>query len=182
MDAALLAFVMRALALAIGLVLVAGAVEKLRDLGGFRAAVAEYRLLPQALTGAFALALPLAEALAGVALLVEPARLAGAWLGAGVVAIATLGVAINVMRGRVDIDCGCGGVEGRQRLSWALVARNGVLCALLAASAQVAAPAPRGLVAGTTLVVAAVAFFALFAAASQLAANRPLLRELAGRS
>ena len=91
------------------------------------------------------------------------------------------GIAVNVARGRTDIDCGCGGVEGRQRLSWSLVARNLVLVALLGCAAQVAAPPLPGIASGATLAMAALAFFALFAAASQLAAQRPLLNELAKR-
>jgi hypothetical protein len=81
----------------------------------------------------------------------------------------------------VDIDCGCGGVEGRQRVSWALVARNAVLVALLCVGAVVDSPPDVGATLGATLVVSALAFVALFAAASQLVANRPLLNELANR-
>lgn len=181
MGAALLAFALRALALAIGLVLIAGAFDKLRDWQAFRAAVANYRVVPSLLVGAAALALPLAEVIAGVALLVDALRIAGAWLGVAVIGIATVGVAVNVLRGRTHIDCGCGGVEGRQRLSWALVTRNVVLVALLALGAQVPAPIVTGLAGNATLAIAALAFFALFAAASQLVANRPLLTELASR-
>lgn len=181
MGAALPAFALRALALAIGLVLITGAFDKLRDWNAFRAAVADYRLLPSALVGTVALALPLAEAIAGAALLVDGSRIVGAWVGVAVIGLATAGVAANVARGRTHIDCGCGGVEGRQRLSWALVARNVVLVALLALGTQVAVPAMAGFAGGATLVIAALAFFALFAAASQIVANRPLLTDLASR-
>jgi methylamine utilization protein MauE len=160
-----LAFASRALSIAIGLVLVAAAFDKLRDWPAFRAAVANYRLLPSTLVVPFSLILPLVEAAAGIGLLVE----------------ATLGIATNVVRGRVDIDCGCGGVEGRQRLSWALVMRNAVLVVLLGVGAAVDSPPLFEATLGVTLVVSALAFVALFAAASQLVANRPLLNELANR-
>ena len=181
MGAPVLSFALRALALAIGLVLIAGVLDKLRDWPAFRAAVANYRVLPSRFVALAAIGLPLAEAAAGAALLVDASRIVGAWLGAGVIGVATAGIAVNVARGRTDIDCGCGGVEGRQRLSWLLVARNLVLVALLGCAAQVAAPPLRGIASGATLAMAALAFFALFAAASQLAAQRPLLNELAKR-
>jgi methylamine utilization protein MauE len=182
MGAALLDFVLRALAVAIGLVLIAGAFDKLRDWQAFRAALAGYRLLPSVFVEATAVALPLAEAVAGAALLVDASRIVGAWLGIAVIGFATAGVAINVARGRTHIDCGCGGVEGRQRLSWALVVRNLVLAALLALGARVPVLDVAGSLGGATLVLAALAFFALFAAASQLVANRQLLTELVNRS
>jgi hypothetical protein len=53
---------------------------------------------------------------------------------------------------------------------------------LLGAGAAVDSPSHVGATLGATLVVSALAFFALFAAASELVANRPLLNELANRS
>ena len=44
------------------------------------------------------------------------------------------GIGINLMRGRLDVDCGCNGPAGRQLLSVPLVVRNGAL--ILAPSAQ----------------------------------------------
>jgi hypothetical protein len=176
-----LAFASRALSIAIGLVLVAAAFDKLRDWPAFRAAVANYRLLPSTIVVPFSLILPLVEAAAGIGLLVEASRVVAAWVGAAAIGVATLGIATNVVRGRVDIDCGCGGVEGRQRLSWALVMRNAVLVVLLGVGAAVDSPPLFEATLGVTLVVSALAFVALFAAASQLVANRPLLNELANR-
>ncbi|HET6803163.1 MAG TPA: MauE/DoxX family redox-associated membrane protein, partial [Casimicrobiaceae bacterium] len=115
--------VLRAFALAAALVLVAAALQKLRDWPSFRAAVADYRLLPDAFTVPVALAVPAAELLAGVALMVEPLRILGAGLASVVIGTSTAAVAINMLRGRTHIDCGCGGIEGRQPLSWALVVR-----------------------------------------------------------
>jgi hypothetical protein len=49
-------------------------------------------------------------------------------------------MAINIQRGRDQIDCGCGESFLRQTLNWALVARNGVLAALLVPSLAMTAP------------------------------------------
>jgi hypothetical protein len=179
MNAALataMALFLRASALAIGIVLLAAAFHKLRAWGAFRASVEGYRLLPDAPAVAVAALLPVLEALAGVALIVDGLRIAGAWLGFATIGVATAAVAINVVRGRTTIACGCGGLDGEQRLSWPLVARNGILLALLAAGASVALP-PAGVATQATLAMAALALVALYAAASQLLANQPRLAE-----
>jgi hypothetical protein len=174
--------VLRAFALVTALVLVAAALQKLRDWPSFRAVVADYRLLPDALVVPGALAVAAAELLAGVALAVEPLRVPGAWLGSAVIGASTAAVAVNMLRGRTHIDCGCGGIEGRQPLSWALVVRNLVLVAGLVAGTAVTAPLPAGALAYSTLAAATLAGLALYAAASQLIANRPLLAQLIERT
>lgn len=163
---------------ALAVILVLGAWQKLRDLAVFEASVELYRLLPESLVPLFARLFPVAEAMAGIALLFDATRTAGFVLGVLVLGAATAGVAINVARGHTDIDCGCGGAEGHTRLSWALVARNGVLLALLALGAQ--AGSDRSLVwidylsvAGGTLML-----LTLYAAANQLLANHPNLAQM----
>ncbi|HET7608112.1 MAG TPA: MauE/DoxX family redox-associated membrane protein, partial [Gammaproteobacteria bacterium] len=83
MDAALdaaAALLFRASALAIGIVLLAAAFHKLRDFAAFRASIEGYRLLPGAQVVVVAALMPVLEALAGVALIVDGLRVAGAWL------------------------------------------------------------------------------------------------------
>jgi hypothetical protein len=180
-DAAIALFI-RAFALAVGLVLLVAAFHKLRGWAEFRVAVANYRLLPDALVVPVAVALPALEAMAGVGLLVDGLRVAGAALAITAVGSATAAVAINVSRGRTDVDCGCGGIEGHQRLSWGLVARNALLLAGLVASTLAGPAQPLTPVAYTTLAAAALALVALYAAASELLANRSLLVDLTSRS
>jgi Methylamine utilisation protein MauE len=45
-------------------------------------------------------------------------------------------MAINLMRGRTYIDCGCFDASLRQPLRWSLVVRNALLVLLLAIAAQ----------------------------------------------
>ena len=180
MDSALDAatdLLLRASGLAIGIVLLAAAFHKLRGFAAFRASVEGYRLLPDAPAAVVAAVLPVLEALAGVALIVDGLRVAGAWLAFATIGVATAAVAINVARGRTTIACGCGGLDGEQRLSWALVARNAVLLAVLAAG-TFGTWAPAGVAAQATLAAAALALVALYAVASQLLANQPRLAEL----
>jgi hypothetical protein len=171
-----------ALAAGAALVLLTGALQKVRDWQDFRAALAAYRLLPEVLVVPAALALPALELIAGLALLAVPYRSAGALLTVALLATVTAAVAINLLRGRADIDCGCGGAEGRQRLSWGLVVRNLLLMAAVGVGAQASAPRALGAIDYATLAFASLAFYGLYACASQLLANRPLLSELRSRA
>ncbi|MBJ6950286.1 hypothetical protein JG666_23760, partial [Vibrio cholerae] len=36
----------------------------------------------------------------------------------------SVAISINLLRGRKEISCGCGGVLGNHKLSWMLVVRN----------------------------------------------------------
>jgi hypothetical protein len=118
---------------ALALILLSSAVAKLRARHDFALAVEAYELLPERLVPSFVLLYPVVELLAGLLLLPPATRPFGAVLGAAVVVAATGGVALNLLRGREVLDCGCGGLSGRQPISWWLVARNAVLTAALLA-------------------------------------------------
>jgi len=164
----------------LAIVFLGGAWQKLRDLDGFAMAVEQYRLLPTSWALPAAWGILAAEAVAGLLLLPLATRIAGAALALAVLAAVTLAVAINLLRGRHAIDCGCGGPEGGQHLSWGLVLRNVLLG--LAAVLSLAAEAPRELVwlDGLTLVAGTLALYGIYAAANQLMANRPRLLNLKG--
>ena len=164
----------------LAIVFLGGAWQKLRDLAALAGAVEQYRLLPDAWAAGAARTLLAAEFAAGLLLLPLPTRGAGALLAALLLAAVTLAVAINLLRGRRAIDCGCGGAEGGQHLSWGLVLRNALLG--LAAVLAAAAETPRELVwlDGLTVVAGTLAFYGLYAAANQLLANRPRLLQLKG--
>ncbi|MFM9937308.1 MAG: MauE/DoxX family redox-associated membrane protein [Novosphingobium sp.] len=119
-----------AAAMAVGMVFVQAGLSKLRHRELLTGVVANYRLLPAALVGPVAMLLPPAELVLGSALL-----LSGHWLAAtGSIALLLLfaaAMAINIKRGRSQIDCGCGRSQLRQPLSWLLVGRNIALAMLL---------------------------------------------------
>ena len=105
----------------------AAALAKLRDLDVFQGVVEQYRLLPAVLVEPFVRILPVVELGAALALLLPATRaLAAATLIALLVVFAAA-MAINLARGRSDIDCGCFIGVQKQRISWALVVRNLVL-------------------------------------------------------
>jgi hypothetical protein len=90
-------------------------------------------------------------------------------------------VIINLLRGRTEIDCGCGSLGGHvgdQTLNWGLPARNAVL--VLAAMLILREDATRALVwidylsvAGATL-----GLLGLYVTANQLMANHPRLHAM----
>ncbi len=177
----LLAFdpvVTRMAAAAVAIVLLVGAWQKLRDLDSFEGALEDYDLRPGALRRPLARLLPVLEAVAGLALVIAPLRTAGAALALAVLALVSAAVAVNLLRGRRHIGCGCGGIEDEQTLSWALVLRNAVLGLLVLAS-LIPEPA-RVLVWLDYLSVAcgAASLYGLYVLANQLLANQPRLMRL----
>ena len=118
--------------LALAAVFAMAAFAKLRALDEFVGVVHNYRILPERLARPVAYALPPLEAAIAVALLLEATRRAGAVAAAGLLALFALAMAVNLARGRVEIDCGCFAATLRQRISWALVGRNLVLIGLAA--------------------------------------------------
>jgi hypothetical protein len=106
------------------------AFAKLRSLDEFVGVVHNYRILPEFLVRPVAYALPPLEAAIALALLLEPTRSAGAVAAAALLVVFALAMAVNLARGRVEIDCGCFAATLRQRISWALVGRNVALIAL----------------------------------------------------
>lgn len=163
---------------ALALLLLVAAAHKLRDPGTFRATLAEYRLLPDAVVPAAAGMVIGVELAIAAALLVLPAP----GLVATALLLATYAVAIgvNLARGRRHIDCGCGGPAARQPISGRLVARN-----LLLATAALAGLAPvdaRPLVwvDALTVVAATAALATLYATLDRMHADAPALARVRG--
>ncbi len=171
----------RALGAALSVVFLAGAWQKFREPLLFRAALENYRLLPERFIDLVARGLPLLEGAAGVLLLFAETRSIGGGLAALLLFVVTVAVAINLWRGNADIDCGCGwlGAEGgEQPLSWGLVARNALLVAAL--PLVMADGSQRTLVWFDYLTVACatLALLGLYLSANQLLANQPRLHAM----
>jgi len=101
--------------------------------GQFEGAVSGYRVLPPALVKPFALGFVATETAAALLLLLPASRSVGVLLAVIVLGSASFGVVVNLVRGRRDVDCGCGGLgHGSGGLSGWLVVRNIVLLAAAA--------------------------------------------------
>jgi len=117
----------------------AAAGHKLADWRRFRAALGNYRLLPEPLVPAVAVAVVALEIAACVLLLLPTLREAGAVLAAGLLALYAIAIGVNLARGRTSIDCGCLGVGRRAPISRWMVGRNLGLAAVVLLAAL-----PRG--------------------------------------
>ena len=170
--------VLGTLALALAGILGSAAATKWRDREAFGYALENYELLPSALVAPAALAIPLVETVTALGLLAPATRPYTAPAAAALFLLFSLGIAVNLARGRDAIDCGCGGASGDQPISWWLVARNLVLVA--AALVLVREPAARDFVwlDYISLVGGTAALVGCYALANQLLANAPRLERL----
>lgn len=116
-----------ALRLFLAILFATAAISKLAHRETFAAVIENYRILPPAMVRPFAAALPVVEVLLAL-MLVTPVPL---WIPATVavtlLAAFTVAMAVNVLRGRRFIDCGCFRSDLRQELSWWMVGRNLVM-------------------------------------------------------
>ncbi len=123
-------------------------IVKLRSGGEFEAILAAYRLLPLAALPHAARLLPGAEIVLGAGLFVPVSARWCAAPAAGLLVLFALAVAINLARGRKNLDCGCGfGAV----IGWDLAAGNGFLAAALLASLSAPAASDLTWAAGTVL-------------------------------
>ncbi|MEZ5557487.1 MAG: MauE/DoxX family redox-associated membrane protein [Pseudomonadales bacterium] len=153
MDADMLGWVIQEIsAVTLAAVFALGAWHKVRGYPRFVASLEAYRLFPQALTRLVAPVVVFTEcAAAGLSL---TGWGPGSLLGFVLLGLYTGAIALNLARGRSDIDCGCG--EAATPLSGWLLGRNGVLMglALLGSSGYAAAdPAGWWVVAGGALLM-----------------------------
>src|SRR5205085_9860185 len=102
----------------VGLVFILAATQKTRHWRVFSGVVASYRLLPRPLIRPIAALLPPTEMLLGIFLLSAQFRLFGALAATALLGLFAIAMAVNLRRGRVHIDCGCGHCFLKQTLSW----------------------------------------------------------------
>ncbi len=169
-----------ALRLSLALLLLGAFRHKVRDVAGFRAAVANYRILPAGAVTAGAALLLAGELGVGIALLVPGLGAAAALAAAMLLTLYSVAIGVNLVRGRRDIDCGCSGPGARRSLGEGLLVRNAVL---IATAALCAVPmSGRSLVWLDALTVTggAAGLALLYGALDAALANAPRLRELRG--
>jgi uncharacterized membrane protein len=163
---------------ALALIFAASAAMKFIDLNEFRGAVENYRIVPEQLSGLIAIAVPFAEIVGALGLLLPATHRDAAILLSILLIVFSASIAINLLRGRRNIDCGCFGPMLRQQLSWWLPARNLALIAMLAIVILPAHARSLTLLDLATIALAATTLALLYSAANYLAANAPHLRAL----
>jgi hypothetical protein len=146
----------------------AAALAKLKDLDAFEGVVAQYRLLPAVLVRPFVRILPGVELGATLALLLPATRAFGAATLVGLLVLFAGAMAINLGRGRSDIDCGCFVGVHKQRISWALVVRNLVLAGFGLTLLAEGTGRPLAVLDGVTIGAAAASLLLLYESIGQL--------------
>jgi hypothetical protein len=125
-DPMMLAFVQAILML----IFLAGAWSKLRARETFEGVVYNYRLLPEFAVLPASYLLPMGELAVGLGLAYSPARPYAAVGAIVLLTVFNIAIAVNLLRGRREIDCGCFSSVLKQHLSWWLIVRNLGLVAL----------------------------------------------------
>ena len=171
----LLTFIVRG---SVFLLLMSAALTKLRQLSFFRGSLNEYELLPSAWVPAAAVVIPFVELAIAVLLVFSSTLNAGLVTAAALLTIYACAMAVNLLRGRADIDCGCTGPAQRQLISGMLVGRNLVLAGFALSATLPAIERALGWADYAVAMLAIAAATSLYIAANQLFANRPRLDAL----
>lgn len=168
--------VVAAFTAACSVLLVFGALTKLRDIAIFRYAVDNYRLLPSILVPVFAWLYALSELAAGLALGFASERTMALILAEAVVLAASVAVLVNLLRGRRSIECGCG--IGGQQIAPGLLVRNLLLALAIWLASRTPLGRPLTSLDFFSWAGAALALLALYVCANQLLSNQQRLKEL----
>jgi uncharacterized membrane protein len=106
------------------LLLAAAGVHKLRTLAQFAQILEAYRVLPSAVARRMAWLVPCLELSVALGLLVERSRRAAVLAAIGILIAYAAAIALNLARGRRDLDCGCGAARDRRSIAPWMVWRN----------------------------------------------------------
>ena len=149
--------------------------HKVQDYGRFLGVVANYRVMPERLSEWVArLVIGLEGGL--VVMLVVPSTTAMAASSLGVMLIVyALAMAVNLVRGRIMIDCGCGGTP--HQIGWTLVMRNLGLAALALFAAFLAGH-PLGVASLAVAILSGISLWLLYNLAGKLFDNGRLMSQL----
>jgi hypothetical protein len=113
------------------LLLASASLHKWRALQEFERVLAAYQLVSGRWLAPLARLLPTMELAIAVGLTVPATRPWSAFAGAALLLSYAGGIAINLRRNRLDLDCGCSGPGARQPIARWMVVRNVLLAFLL---------------------------------------------------
>lgn len=142
------------------------------------AIIDNYRVLPFNATSTMVIVLAGFEAAIALAVLLPTSRQWGA-LAAGVMLLTyTAAIAVNLLRGRTDFDCGCSGPAGRKTITAPLMLRNVLLVLIAAVAMSPLAARPLQWVDYIVVMLATTFFILIYQVIDKLLANRQLLARL----
>jgi hypothetical protein len=163
---------------ALALIFGASGIMKLRDIEIFEGSLANYQLAPRWMEKPLAYLLAIIECASAAGLLVASTRVVAASMLLALLTIFTGAIAINLARGRTNIDCGCFGPALRQELSRWLLARNAILMLVAAVAIVPATDRAMEPLDVVTIVLGAFTFAILYASANFAIANAPKIRAM----
>ena len=163
----------------LALVFLSAVVHKLRAPRDFLATLRGYGLVPGFVAPAVAVGLIASEGAVGAGLLAPATQRAAALGAAALLGLYGAGIAINLLRGRRDIDCGCGGPAARQPLSAWLVLRNVCLAAAAIAALLPSSSRPLEALDGFTIGAGVAVLYLQYLSTNLLLAYLPRTRALA---
>ena len=150
-----------ALSSAVGAVLLVAGLPKVRDRELMIRVVRGYRVLPDGMASIAGTLLPWVEIVLGLALVLGVAPRVSGYLAAALFAVFLVGLSVNLIRGRRDLDCGCfafgGGADEIEHIGWLHSARAAAFALASAATAFTPAVAVLDRVAGAGIGLFAVA-------------------------
>ncbi len=109
--------------IAVGLVFLLYGFDKILEPGDFARAIANYRLLPDALVNPLAVLLPWVECMCGMLLLTGQWTRSAALLSALLLSVFLAAVSITLFRG-LDINCGCFNAHGGRKIGFKLLGED----------------------------------------------------------
>lgn len=114
----------------LALLFAAASLHKLRDLRAFAAIFAAYEVLPGIARLRLTTLVPVLEAAVAAGLLFEVTRGPACVAAMVLLLIYAAAIGINLLRGRRDLACGCGGPDERRPIAAWMIGRNVLLAAL----------------------------------------------------
>lgn len=167
-----------AAALVLACVFIQAGLHKCRAPREFALTLENYRVLPGWLNRQCVYLVPVAEIMTGAALALPPMTRPAAWAAAILLGAYTAAIGVNLLRGRRDMDCGCGGPRQKQLLGEWMLARNALLLWPAFIAACQVQPRPMLWLDWLVALLATAAGCLCYGIVNQLLANRDLLRTL----
>jgi hypothetical protein len=160
--------------LLVALIFGTAVLSKVRDWAQFTAVLRDYQILPAGCVAPAATIVIVTEGFITLAIWISPLREIAVGVAISLLAAYALAIALNLWRGRREIDCGCSFGGSGEPISWILPFRNGLLASICVIAGL---PEARELsVPGCGVAIAAATALAIFYRTwGALLANRPQL-------
>jgi hypothetical protein len=166
------------IAILIAFVFAAAGIHKAMNFSHHAGVVADYRVVPAWVVPLLAPLIIVLEFAVVVLVLIPDTRSAGVILTTGLLFVYILSIALNLVRGRTFIDCGCSwGSQGHQISAW-LIARNLIMVAVALLALLPSANRSLQLMDWILAALAGTAVIAVYLIGDLLIANGSKLRKL----